>query len=103
MNTLAQIKNVIASVSDTNIENLLIAKGTLGVLENQYFDAGLETPEWVIDGINAIKREVTARSRAELELRLKKTLAQREALATVSERRSKLDAEIKALNEKLNS
>lgn len=97
-----QIKDVIRDIDSRNIDDLLITKGTLLALNVGYEDSLLDTPEWVIDGINSLSREITSRSRAELERELRREEASLEALSTREERRTKKRERVEALRKKLN-
>ena len=96
-----QIKSIVGDLERNNIDTLILAKVNLQSLYNGYDEAGVEVPEWIVDGINTLNREVTSRNRAALEATLKKMTAQREALASVTEKRNTLDKEIKSLQNKL--
>lgn len=98
---LNQIKSIIGDLDRNNIDTLIMAKVSLQGLYGGYDDSGVEVPEWIVDGINALVREINGRNRAALEATLKKMLASREALATVTEKRKMLDEDIKALESKL--
>lgn len=96
--TANQLKNLLAE--DIVIEDLILAKGNLTVLDAGFQELGIETPEWVTDKLNLVSAEIINRNRAELQRRLKAAKARRAALATVDEKRNALDAEIAALEQK---
>lgn len=54
----------------------------------------VEVPEWVDTSIRELKREIRSRQQDSRERRLKELKARREALATVDEKRAKIDREI---------
>ena len=96
-----QIKRVIETLEAGSIEDLILCKAGLQDLDKGYQEVGVETPDWIIDGINTVSKEITDRNRAELGKRLKTAKARREALSSIDEKRKKLDDEIAALEGKL--
>lgn len=94
-----QLQNLMAD--EIAIEDLILAKAALGVLDAGYQELGIETPEWVTDKLILVSNEVVNRNRAELQRRLKAAQARRASLATVDEKRKALDDEIAALKQKL--
>ena len=99
---LRQIKSVLDAIDTNGIDDLILAKSGLQNLLNGYEDSGVDIPDWVIDGINSLNREIVNRNRAALEAQLKKAKASREALATVTEKRKSLDSKIAELEKKLS-
>ena len=99
--TPQQVKRIIQDSEANGVEELILAKSTLVTLDTGYQTEGIDSPEWVTDGLGTLSREITSRNRAELERQLKASLSRREALATVDEKRATLDEKIKALEEKL--
>ena len=97
----SQIKKVLSEIETNKVDDLIIAKVALRNLDAGYQDAGIETPEWVIDGINDLEREITNRNRAQLTKDLKKAKARRYALASADEKRKTLDSQIAELEKKL--
>jgi hypothetical protein len=83
------------------MEDLYLAKGVLKLIDQGYQEDGVETPEWVIDKINAINGETSMRNRAEIQRRLKAAKARRSAMATLDEKRKAADDEIAALEAKI--
>ena len=84
-----------------SVEELFLAKAQLKTIDTGYQDLNLETPEWVIDKINEVEREITSRVSAELKRRLKVAMARRSQLRTADEKRKDLDTEIAALQNQL--
>lgn len=66
-------------------------------LGQTYSEFGLEAPEWVGEQLEVLSREIKDRQRDALIRDLKNAKAQREGLATVDEKRAKLDARIARL------
>lgn len=97
-----QVMDVIRDIDSRNIDDLMLAKATLQTLDRGYQEAGINPAEWVVDGINALTREITNKNRAELQRQLKVKMARRGDLATAREKREVLDIDIKALEEKLS-
>lgn len=96
-----QIKTVIGDLDRNNIDTLIMAKTNLLNLFTGYDDSGVEAPEWIVDGINALSREIDSRNRAAIQANLKKLEASHEALAPAGEKRKKMAEQIKALKAKL--
>jgi hypothetical protein len=88
-------------VDDVTLDDLVLAKGLLTVLDQGYQESGVETPEWVIDKLNVVAKEITNKNRVELQRKLRAAQARRATLATPEEKRNVLDSEIKVLQEKL--
>lgn len=88
-------------VDDICMEDLILAKSALRSLDNGVQEAGIETPEWVTDKMALVTAEITNRNRVELQKRLKAVKARRSALATMDEKRSRLESEISDLEKKL--
>lgn len=83
------------------LEELFIIQNDLKVIDAGYQELKLETPDWVTEKLIEVDHEITTRSRGELMRRLKAAKARRSALKTADEKRSDLDGEIAALEEKL--
>lgn len=98
---IQQIKDVIRDVDSRKIDDLILAKESLAMLMRGYDDGLLEIPDWVVDGMTALTREITAKSQAELELELRREEAELESLSTREERRQKKSERIAALKKKL--
>jgi len=78
----------------SSVEELLLAKNQLKVIDDGYQDLKLPTPEWVTDRLSDTDREITIRVQAELKRRLRTAKARRSALRTADEKRKDLEAEI---------
>jgi hypothetical protein len=85
----------------STVEELMLARNQLGVIDQSYQDMSLGTPEWVVDKLTAVGNEIDIRLRNELARRLKNAKARRSALRTADEKRKDLDAEIQELEKKL--
>ncbi len=96
-----QIKSIIGDLETNNIDTLVMAKVNLQNLYSGYDQSGVDAPEWVIDGINTLSREIDSRNRAALQVNLKKLEASHEALAPAGEKRKKMADQIKTLKAKL--
>lgn len=88
-------------IDTTEIEDLMVIKNQLAVIDNEYQNLTLDTPEWVTDKLGEVSREINSRVTAELTLKLKQAKSRRAAFKTNVEKRDDLDAEIKALESKL--
>ena len=84
------------------VEDLILVKEQLRVIDTGFQELGLVTPEWVSEKQLTVTTEITSRVRAELLRRLKTSKARRSALATADEKRSLLDTEIEELEKKLS-
>lgn len=83
------------------VEELMLVEANLESIDMGYQDRSLETPEWVIDRMALIRKEIDIRLETELRKRLRLAKIRRDGLKTRSEKRKDLDAEIKDLEEKL--
>lgn len=82
----------------------LIALAAFGhMLRDQYEKFGLEVPDFVTDNIKAITREVKTKTAATLESRKRELLSRKDALKTPAERKREIEAELKQIDEQLQS
>ena len=88
-------------IDTTAIEDLMVIKNQLSVIDSEYQNLSLDTPEWVTDKLSEAAREINNRVKTELLIKLKQAKSRRGALKTADEKRNDLDAEIKALESKL--
>ena len=88
-------------IDTTEIEDLMVIKNQLAVIDTEYQNLTLDTPEWVTDKLGEVSREINNRVTAELTLKLKQAKSRRSALKTADEKRKDLDVEIAALEGKL--
>jgi hypothetical protein len=84
------------------VEELFIAQNQLKVVDNGFTNIGLDSPEWVTDKLLSVESEINLRVKSEIQRKLKTAKARRSALASRSERKKTLDAEIKELESKLD-
>jgi len=98
---VGQIKKILGDIETNGVDDLIMTKVNLQSLDKGYQESGVESPEWIIDGINSLTREITNRNRAQLLGDLKRAKARREAVSTLDEKRKKLDNEIEQLEKKL--
>jgi len=98
---VGQIKKILSDIETNGVDDLIMTKVNLQALDKGYQESGVESPEWIIDGINSLTREITDRNRSQLIGDLKRAKARREAASTLDEKRKKLDSEIEALEKKL--
>ena len=99
MQVIINLKAIV--IDTTDIENLMIVKNYLAVIDTEYQNLTLDTPEWVTDKLGEVAREINNRVTAELTLKLKQAKSRRSALKTADEKRKDLDVEIAALEGKL--
>jgi hypothetical protein len=85
----------------TSVEELILARNQLSVIDQGYQDLKCETPDWVIDKLTETNREIDNRVRSELMRRLKAAEARQSALRTQTEKRKDAEAEIADLKKRL--
>jgi hypothetical protein len=85
-----------------DVEDLYLARGVLRMVDSGYQEDGIDTPEFIVDKLNSINRELTLRNRADIERKLKLAKARRDGLKTRDERLADINAEIAKLEQKLN-
>lgn len=90
------------AVDNVKLEELMLAKEQLRVIDSGYQELKMDTPEWVTDKFSEVTHEINSRVRAELMRRLKAAKARRSGLMTADERRKMLDDEIAELEAKVN-
>jgi hypothetical protein len=88
-------------IDTTDIENLMIVKRQLMVIDEEYVSMSLTTPDWVLDKLGEVSREIKNRVEAELTRKLRNAESRRDALKTVSEKRDDLDKSIASLKAQL--
>jgi len=98
---VTQIKAIVRDLESNGLDDLILAKVTLQGLFSGYDQASLEIPEWVVDGINLLDREIGTKSRADLMRKLKNLEAQQEADMPKSERRKMRQEEIDKIKQTL--
>lgn len=89
------------NVDGASLDELILMKAILKMVDQGYAEEGVETPERVLDKLNTVSTEITVRNKAELQRQLKEAKIRRGALATLSEQRSALDQKIANLEKKL--
>jgi len=67
------------------------------------FEVHSEVPEWLDVRLRELRREISTRNQDNIDKRLRTLKARREALLPDEEKRTKLDAEIAALEQKAGS
>lgn len=88
-------------VENVKLEELMIAKAQLQVIDAGYQELKIDTPDWVSEKLEEVSHEINARVRAELLRRLKAAKARRSSLLTADEKRRMLDDEIAELEAKV--
>ena len=94
------IKGADLEAIDT-VEELMLAQNQLRVMDNGYQERDLDTPDWIIDQLANITREITIRMRGELERKLKIAEARALGLRTRKEVKADTEDEIKKLRKQL--
>jgi hypothetical protein len=87
------------TIDDT--PTLFLAQAQLQTIDAGYQDRGLQTPEWVMDKMQAVSREIDTRLKGELMRQLRASEARLAALRTRSEIRRDEQARVDALRERL--
>ena len=81
----------------------LIALSAFGrQLRAEYESVNVDVPTWVGDNLRTLRREIASRNADSLEKTLREKKARLESLKPAEERRKELQAEIDALQSKLN-
>jgi hypothetical protein len=86
---------------DVSIEDLILGKSALSILDQGFQDAGVPTPEWVIIQLETVTDMIFKLVSASLKKQLREAKARRSALATADEKRQNLDTVIAELEKKL--
>lgn len=94
-----ELKNMLTN--EVQVEDLILAKVSLKILDGGFQESGVDTPDWILDKLQLIASEINNRNRADIQKQLKQAKARREAIATPDEKRGKLDAQIAELEKKL--
>jgi ABC-type phosphate transport system auxiliary subunit len=93
--------NINVDVDTADMDELILNQAMLRLVNQGYEEAGIETPEYILDRLAAISREITERNRAELQKRLRTLKLKREGLKTREEKAKDMEAEIAELESKL--
>lgn len=88
-------------VRTASLDELAYAYAQNDATARGYEALGLEVPEALKGVLKDIKREAIERARTELEAKLQKAKARREAMRTPDEKRAVLDTQIAELEAKL--
>lgn len=88
-------------VETLEIPELYLQRGFLQSIDKGYQDDGLDTPDYIIDRLNAVNFEITNRNRAELERQLKAAEARLQGLKSREEKATELKDTVAKLKEKL--
>lgn len=90
-----QLKGFVADRLD--LDELVSLYAFAGYMARTYEELTIKAPEWLPVKTKEVKREIERRTQDERERKLAELKARRAALATPDEKRTKLDAEIAAL------
>ena len=83
------------------VEELMVIRAQLKIIDADFQELKLDTPDWVTDMMGEVNHEIDSRLKGELQRRLKAARARRNALKTADEKRKDLDDEIASLETKL--
>ena len=86
-----------------DVETMIELSASAKLIASEFAAYGVALPEWFGPAQTSLTRAIKARVADDLAARLQKLQARREVLSTPDEKRSKLDAEIAALKDKLQS
>lgn len=84
------------------VEELLLARNQLAIIQNGYNGLTLPVPEWVDNKLSEVENEIQMRVKNDLQRRLRSAKARRSALRTADEKRKALDDEIQELEKQLS-
>lgn len=96
---LEQLKN--SFLPRMTVEELIVLHGGATDLIDGYTDFKLDAPEWLQARVKELAREVNARRRDVLALKLRQAKARRETLKPDAEKRTDLDKQIAQLEVEL--
>jgi len=96
-----QIKDVIRDIDSRDINDLMLAKASLHQLDGEWQSLGVETEEWILDGISSLSREINRQNHDKLQKQLRTAKIRRDELKTASEKRKDLDDLISSLEKKI--
>jgi hypothetical protein len=99
VNVLSALKNF--HVDGLNPEEMIMLSAFGKTLRSEFQNREFPVPEWLVDQLAALDREILSRRRDELERRLKDIKAQRSTLESASEKRERLDREQAELEKQL--
>ena len=85
------------------VAELFLSRSQLRTIMSGYEELKLDTPEWVIDRVETIEREINLRVNSDLQLRLRQAKARRASLLTNEEKRASLDSEISMLEGRIKN
>ena len=88
-------------VDDASIEELIMNKQALRLLNQGYQEEGIETPERILDKISEIEKAISFRVEDDRRKELRKLKLRYEAEAPKEERRTAMKTQIEALEAKL--
>lgn len=99
MGILQELKQF--KLEDESVDEMLMMHASAKMLHQSYIGFGLEPPEWVVDKLSALDREIRIKQRDELERELKKTELALEGLKSAQEKREDLRAKANRLRSRL--
>lgn len=98
---LEQLKRL--DIDRISLEEMLALAAFAKSLHAEYDLRNIPSPEWLDDKIRLLNREIGARSRDALEMRLREVRAQQTQLLTPAEKRAKLAEEEARLQAQLGT
>ena len=84
-----------------DFDDLAIAVIELNQIRNGYRELGLDVPDWLTEKVHEGKVELDSRMKIRKQRELSKLKIKRQMIATPDEKRSRLDEEIKKLEDQL--
>ncbi len=79
------------------LEELVTASAAGRMLLTEFVDLSVDAPEWLEITVKSIRREIKAKSADRIAAKIRDAEARLEALKTPGEKRTSLEAELKAL------
>jgi hypothetical protein len=91
----------IPNLESLDLDELIDLRTRLRSIDQGYSEEKADTPEYIVDALSQTNSRIKNQTKAEIERKRKIAVAKRANLATRDERKSQLDAEIAAYDEKL--
>jgi hypothetical protein len=95
MQLLESLRNV--NIDRLDMDEIVAALTFANAMAMTYQSVGLETPEWLVDSTDTLKREAGARHRDQLEKELREIEQREETLKSQSEKRADLSSKKKRI------
>lgn len=97
---LLEIRQV--NIAGIDFNEAIMHLAVLKLAKKEYEEMKLPAPDWVVEKLEALAREVNDRHRDYLESKLREVNRERNALRSREEKKAALDAEAEELRKALN-